>query len=43
MTRRTGLGQPAGGRRVMGTGTGIALIAIGAVVRFAVAAGSPMA
>ena len=43
MTGQTGLGQPAGGRRVMGTGTGVALIAIGSTVRFAVAAGSPMA
>jgi hypothetical protein len=41
MTGQTSLGQPAGGRRVMGTGTGIALIAIGAILRFAVAAGSP--
>ena len=41
MSGRTGPGQPAGGRRVMGTGTGIALIAIGAILRFALAAGSP--
>jgi hypothetical protein len=41
MTVRTGLGQPAGGRRAMGAGTGIALIAIGAILRFAVAAGAP--
>jgi hypothetical protein len=33
--------QPAAGRRVMGTGTCIALIAIGAILRFAIAAGSP--
>jgi hypothetical protein len=38
MTGRTGLGPPAGGRRVMGPAQGIALIAI---VRFAVTAGSP--
>jgi hypothetical protein len=33
----TGQAQPGGGRRVMGTGTCIALIAIGAILRFAVA------
>ena len=35
--------QPAAGRRVMGTGTCIALVAIGAILRFAIAAGSPTA
>jgi hypothetical protein len=33
--------QPAGGRRVMGTGTGVTLIAAGAILRFALAPGSP--
>jgi hypothetical protein len=32
---------PAGGRRVMSTGAAIALIAVGAVLRFALAPGSP--
>jgi hypothetical protein len=41
MTGRAGLGQPADGRRVMGAVAGIALIAIGVIVRFAVAAGTP--
>jgi hypothetical protein len=35
-------GQPAAGaRRGMGTGTGILLITIGTVLRFALGAGSP--
>jgi hypothetical protein len=34
-------GPPAAGRRAMRTGTGIFLIAAGAVLRFAIAAGSP--
>jgi hypothetical protein len=34
-------GQPAAGRRAMRTGTGIFLIAAGAVLRFAIPAGSP--
>jgi hypothetical protein len=33
--------QPAGGRRVMSTGAGITLIAVGAILRFALAPGSP--
>ena len=41
MNEQTGRVQPAVGRRVMGTGTCIALIAIGAILRFAIAAGSP--
>jgi Na+/melibiose symporter-like transporter len=32
---------PAGGRRVMSTGVGITLIAVGAILRFALAPGSP--
>ena len=32
---------PAAGRRVMGTGVGITLIAVGAILRFALASGSP--
>jgi hypothetical protein len=41
MTGRTRRGQPAGGRWVMGTGTGIALTAIGAILQSDAAAGSP--
>lgn len=41
MSLQTGPTQPAPGRRVMGTGTGITLIAIGAILRFAIPAGSP--
>jgi len=41
VNEQTGRVQPAVGRRVMGTGTCIALIAIGAILRFAIAAGSP--
>ena len=33
--------QPAGGRRVMSTGAGVTLIAVGAILRFALAPGSP--
>jgi hypothetical protein len=33
--------QPAGGRRVMSTGVGITLIAVGAILRFALAPSSP--
>jgi hypothetical protein len=33
--------QPGGGRRAMSTGAGIFLIAAGAVLRFAIAGGSP--
>jgi len=36
-----GQAQPAGGRRVMSTGAGITLIAVGAILRFALAPGSP--
>ncbi len=32
---------PAAGRRVMSTGVGITLMAVGAILRFALAAGSP--
>jgi hypothetical protein len=42
----TGRGQPSrrpgGGRRAIGTGTGICLIAVGAILRFAVAGVSPL-
>jgi hypothetical protein len=41
MTGRAGLGQPTDGRRVMGAAAGIALIAIGAILRFVVTAGTP--
>ena len=42
MNRVTGPGQPpADGRRAMRTGTGILLITVGAILRFALAAGSP--
>src|SRR5690349_8057960 len=34
-------GPPATGRRVMNTGAGITLIAVGAILRFALAGGSP--
>jgi hypothetical protein len=40
-TGRQPPGGPAGGRRAMSTGTGIFLIAAGAILRFALAAGSP--
>ncbi len=33
--------QPEGGRRVMSTGFAITLITVGAILRFALAAGSP--
>lgn len=46
MRTLTGRGQPArrpaGGRRAIGTGTGICLIAAGAILRFAVAGVSPL-
>jgi hypothetical protein len=43
MTRATGSRPPpAGGRRAIRTGTGILLITVGAILRFAVAAGSPL-
>ena len=41
MSRATGPRPPAGGRRAMRTGTGIFLITSGAVLRFALAGGSP--
>ena len=45
MTRLAGPAQPgqptAGARRGMRTGTGISLITVGAILRFALAAGSP--
>jgi hypothetical protein len=41
MTGRDGLGQPTDGRRVMGAAAGIVLIAIGAILRFFVTAGTP--
>ncbi len=48
-TRRGGLGapvngpvQPAGGRRMMSTGAAIVLLAVGGILRFAVAPGSPL-
>ena len=41
MNGRTGLVQAVDGRRVLGSGTGFALITIGAILRFALPAGSP--
>jgi Na+/melibiose symporter-like transporter len=40
-TGRQGGRVPAAGRRVISTGAGITLITVGAILRFAVAAGSP--
>ena len=41
VTGPPGTPPPGAGRRVMGTGVAITLIAVGAILRFAVAGGSP--